>query len=75
LDRPRNRRLRFKDDGLFPNHPRWPSLLYERTVKLWAAFDPAAVFEVSLKFEMRDAILSDRNEFAIDTPKKIVMPI
>jgi uncharacterized protein YjlB len=39
------RSYRFKDDGLIPNHPHWPLLLYKNAVKLPEAFDPAAVFE------------------------------
>jgi uncharacterized protein YjlB len=35
----------FKDDGLIPNHPRWPLVLYRTPVRLSASFDPAAVFE------------------------------
>lgn len=27
-------RLHFKDDGIIPNHPRWPLLLYRRSVML-----------------------------------------
>jgi uncharacterized protein YjlB len=38
-------RMRFKDDGLVPNHPRWPLVLYKSAVRLPAALDPAAVFE------------------------------
>jgi uncharacterized protein YjlB len=36
---------RFKDDGLIPNHPKWPLIIYKRAVRLPASFDPAAVFE------------------------------
>jgi hypothetical protein len=36
---------RFKDDGLTPNHPRWPLVLYRSPVALTHDFDPAAVFE------------------------------
>src|SRR5262249_22145567 len=36
---------RFADDGLVPNHPRWPLILYRRAVKLPRSLDPAAVFE------------------------------
>ena len=38
-------RARLKDDGLVPNHPRWPLLVYRKAVRLPAALDPAAVFE------------------------------
>jgi len=37
---------RFADDGLTPNHPQWPLIHYRGAVKLDAAFDPAAIFEV-----------------------------
>jgi uncharacterized protein YjlB len=37
--------FRFKDEGLIPNHPRWPLVIYRGAVKLSADFDPAAVFE------------------------------
>ena len=36
----------FGDDGLTPNHPCWPLIHYRGVVKLDAAFDPAAIFEV-----------------------------
>src|SRR5690606_37685008 len=38
--------LRFRDDGLVPNHPRWPALHYRGAVALDRAFDPAVIFEV-----------------------------
>jgi uncharacterized protein YjlB len=37
--------VRFKDDGIIPNHPRWPLVIYRGAVRLDDAFDPAAVFE------------------------------
>jgi len=36
---------RFKDDGLIPNHPRWPFIIYKSAVRLPQTLDPAAVFE------------------------------
>lgn len=36
---------KFKDDGLIPNHPRWPFLIYKGAVRLPELLDPAAVFE------------------------------
>jgi uncharacterized protein YjlB len=36
---------RFKDDGLIPNHPRWPLLIYKSAVRLPDSLDPAAIFE------------------------------
>ena len=35
----------FKDDGVIPNHPRWPLIIYKGAVQLPDEFDPAAVFE------------------------------
>jgi uncharacterized protein YjlB len=37
--------LRFEDDGVIPNHPRWPLVIYRNAVSLPTTFDPAAVFE------------------------------
>jgi uncharacterized protein YjlB len=37
--------FRFKDDGLIPNHPRWPLIIYKGGVRLTPGLDPAAVFE------------------------------
>lgn len=37
--------FRFKDDGLIPNHPRWPLVIYRGAVRLPKKFDSAAVFE------------------------------
>jgi uncharacterized protein YjlB len=37
---------RFADDGLVPNHPRWPVIHYRGAVDLKGAADPAALFEV-----------------------------
>ena len=37
--------FRFKDDGLIPNHPRWPLIIYEGAVPLAPGLDPAAIFE------------------------------
>jgi uncharacterized protein YjlB len=39
------RSFRLKDDGVVPNHPRWPLVIYRGAVKLAPEFDPAAVFE------------------------------
>jgi uncharacterized protein YjlB len=36
---------KFKDDGLIPNHPRWPFVVYKSAVRLPESLDPAAVFE------------------------------
>jgi uncharacterized protein YjlB len=35
----------FKDDGVIPNHPQWPLVIYKSAVRLPGALDPAAVFE------------------------------
>jgi uncharacterized protein YjlB/membrane-associated phospholipid phosphatase len=37
--------VRFKDDGLVPNHPRWPLIIYRRAVAFDDGQDPAAVIE------------------------------
>jgi uncharacterized protein YjlB len=37
--------VRFKDDGLVPNHPRWPLLIYRSVVVFDDGLDPAAVIE------------------------------
>jgi uncharacterized protein YjlB len=39
------RSVRFKDDGLIPNHPRWPLIIYRRVFVLDERHDPAAVIE------------------------------
>jgi uncharacterized protein YjlB len=35
----------FKDDGLIPNHPKWPFVIYKNAVRLPKSLDPAAVLE------------------------------
>ena len=37
--------FRFDDDGLVPNHPKWPLVIYKSAVRLPETLDPAAVFE------------------------------
>ncbi|MBZ9797693.1 cupin domain-containing protein [Mesorhizobium sp. ES1-4] len=37
--------FRFADDGLVPNHPSWPLVVYRGAVRLPDDFDPAAVLE------------------------------
>jgi uncharacterized protein YjlB len=37
--------VRFKDDGVIPNHPRWPLIIYRSAVDLDESHDPAAVIE------------------------------
>jgi uncharacterized protein YjlB len=37
--------VRLKDDGLVPNHPRWPLIIYRSAVDLDERHDPAAVIE------------------------------
>jgi uncharacterized protein YjlB len=36
---------RFRDDGLIPNHPLWPVIIYRRAVRFPRRIDPAAVME------------------------------
>src|SRR5688500_15077796 len=40
------RTLRFRDDGVIPNHPVWPLILYRGAVRLPGEFDAAAIMEV-----------------------------
>ncbi len=37
--------FRFEDDGLIPNHPEWPLIVYRGAVRFRQAFDPAAALE------------------------------
>ena len=37
--------LRFKDDGIIPNHPKWPLVIYRGALRLPKNLDPAAVLE------------------------------
>ena len=37
--------FRFKDDGIIPNHPAWPLIIYRGAVRFPDKFDPAAVLE------------------------------
>ena len=37
--------FRFKDDGIIPNHPAWPLIVYRGAVRFPEKLDPAAVFE------------------------------
>jgi uncharacterized protein YjlB len=39
------RAIAFKDDGLVPNHPYWPLVVYRGPVRLIDTLDPAAIFE------------------------------
>ncbi|MFD1985681.1 cupin [Mesorhizobium newzealandense] len=43
--RRKSNEFRFNDDGLVPNHPFWPLVVYRGAVKLPEEFDPAAVVE------------------------------
>jgi uncharacterized protein YjlB len=46
LVRPRKpRTFRFKDDGLVPNHPDFPLIVYRGAVRLPRELDPASVYE------------------------------
>jgi uncharacterized protein YjlB len=40
------RTFRFREDGVIPNHPRWPFVHYRGAVRLPDSYDPAAVLEV-----------------------------
>jgi uncharacterized protein YjlB len=37
--------FRFKDDGVIPNHPHWPVIMYRGVCRLPHSLDPAAIFE------------------------------
>ncbi|MDF2114452.1 cupin [Roseiarcaceae bacterium H3SJ34-1] len=37
--------FRFRDDGIIPNHPRWPLIIYRGCLKVPDTYDPAAAFE------------------------------
>lgn len=37
--------VRFKDDGLVPNHPQWALIIYRKAIDLDGNHDPAAVME------------------------------
>src|SRR4051812_26618154 len=39
------RTLRFKDDGIIPNHPKWPLVMYRGAARFPKTLDPAAVLE------------------------------
>ena len=43
------RTVLLKDDGIIPNHPHWPLILYQGAVRLDARFDPASIFEALFK--------------------------
>ena len=45
---------RFHDDGVTPNHPKWPLIHYRGVVRLDEDFDPAAIFEVLFDSERRN---------------------
>ena len=45
VDRPVPLTFRFADDGLVPNHPRWPMLVYPGAVTLPDSADPASILE------------------------------
>jgi uncharacterized protein YjlB len=53
------RLFRFRDDGVVPNHPRWPLVIYRNAVKLPAEFDPAAVFEDLFEYNGWDSSWRD----------------
>lgn len=45
LRRRKAQAFHFKDDGLVPNHPKWPLIVYRIPVRLAGSLDPAAIFE------------------------------
>jgi uncharacterized protein YjlB len=50
---------RFKDDGLIPNNPRWPFVIYKSVIRLPESLDPAAVFEELFKSNGWDDLWRD----------------
>src|ERR1700691_2903842 len=48
------RTYKFKDDGLIPNYPRWPFVIYKGAVRVSGARNPAAIFEEL--FEINDTV-------------------
>jgi uncharacterized protein YjlB len=36
---------RFRDDGIVPNHPRWPLIVYRRAIALSPKFDPETIVD------------------------------
>jgi uncharacterized protein YjlB len=36
---------RFSDDGIVPNHPKWPLLLYRRAIRFSKDYDPATIID------------------------------
>ena len=46
LRKPKPLKVRFSDDGIVPNHPRWPLIVYRDVVRLGGReFDPAVVID------------------------------
>lgn len=41
----KERKPHSRDDGIIPNHPAWPLIIYRSAVRLPDRLDPAAVFE------------------------------
>ncbi len=37
--------FKFEDDGLIPNHPAWPLIIYKSSLRFVSGSDPAAMFE------------------------------
>lgn len=42
---PKTETFRFRDNGMIPNHPHWPLVVFRHAVQLPGTLDPAAVFE------------------------------
>lgn len=49
LRKPNSRALMFTDDGTVPNHPRWPTIIHRRAVKLPSSKDAAALIDRILR--------------------------
>jgi hypothetical protein len=61
---------RFKDDGLIPNHPRWPFIIYKSAVRLPQTLDPAAVF--CLRRRIHDTARRQFQDADLSRPARVV---
>lgn len=43
--RSKNRQIRFEDDDIVPNHPRWPLVIHRAAVRFDRSYDPAAIID------------------------------
>ena len=45
LRKPKPRKIKFEDDGIVPNHPKWPFILYRNAVRFPPRHDQAALMD------------------------------